>query len=127
MNDRFSAAARARSFRYAFRGIVTLVRGEPNARIHLAATLLVVGVAAGLGVGTAGWRWLIVAIAIVWVAEAANTALERLADATSPDAHPLIEQAKDVAAGGVLIAAVAAALIGLGVLGPPLLEAIGGR
>lgn len=128
MDDRsgapFSVAARARSFRYAFRGLATLVRGEPNARIHLAATLAVVGVAGLLDVSLDGWRWLVVAIAGVWTAEAANTALERLADATAPDPHPLIEQAKDVAAGGVLVAALASFLIGLLVLGPPLLAAL---
>ena len=53
-------------------------------------------------------------------AEALNTALEALADRVAPDQHPLVAKAKDVAAGGVLLAAVAAAVMGLLVLGPPL-------
>jgi len=66
-----------------------------------------------------------VAIALVWVAEAINTALELLADAVNPQPHPLVGQAKDVAAGAVLIAAVAAAGVGLIVLGPHCLDLIG--
>lgn len=122
--SRFSAADRVRSFRFALRGIATLVRTEHNARIHLAAAIAVVGLALLLDVARDGWLWLVVAIAGVFCAEAANTALERLADATAPDRHPLIEQAKDIAAGGVLIAAIAAGVIGLLVLGPPLWSSI---
>ena len=64
---------------------------------------------------------LAVAIALVWAAECLNTAVESLADATSPDHHPLVGRAKDAAAGAVLCAAIGAAVIGLLVLGRPLL------
>ncbi len=57
----------------------------------------------------------------VWTAEGINTALERLADAVTTDHHQLIGQAKDAAAGAVLIAAIGAATIGLLVMGPHLL------
>jgi diacylglycerol kinase (ATP) len=58
------------------------------------------------------WCWIILAISIVWTAEALNTAFEFLADAASPEFHPLVRDAKDVAAGAVLITAGAAAVIG---------------
>jgi len=58
------------------------------------------------------------AISIVWTAEALNTAFEFLADAASPDFHPLVRDAKDVAAGAVLITAIAAASIGVIILLP---------
>ena len=74
-----------------------------------------------LGLSRADWCWLVLAIALVWVAECMNTALESLADATSPDPHPRVGRAKDAAAGAVLCAAIGAALIGLLVLGRPLL------
>jgi diacylglycerol kinase (ATP) len=64
------------------------------------------------------WCWIILAIMAVWTAEALNTALEFLADVASPDFHPLVEKAKDVAAGGVLISAIGAAIIGVLVLAP---------
>lgn len=124
MDERSTPAARLRSFGFALRGVASMLREEPNARIHLAATIAVIGLAAALGIPLASWCWLIVAIALVWCAEAANTALERLADATAPDPQPLVGQAKDIAAGGVLIAALAAVAIGLLVLGPPLLASL---
>jgi len=60
----------------------------------------------------AEWCWIILAISIVWTAEALNIALEFLADAASPEFHPLVRDAKDVAAGAVLITALAAVIIG---------------
>jgi diacylglycerol kinase (ATP) len=56
----------------------------------------------------------------VWAAEAINTAFELLCDVASPEFHPLVEAAKDIAAGAVLICAIGAAITGLLVLGPPL-------
>jgi len=58
------------------------------------------------------WCWIVLAIAIVWTAEALNTAFEFLADAASPNFHPVVKEAKDVAAGAVLVTAVAAVVIG---------------
>lgn len=60
----------------------------------------------------------------VWTAEALNTAVEFLADAVSPEFHPLVKHSKDVAAGSVLISAIGSAVIGLLVLGPYVLERI---
>jgi diacylglycerol kinase (ATP) len=114
---RWTLPSRARSFSYAFAGLSKLIR-EPNARIHAGATLAVVITAAALRVSTADWRWLILAIVIVWIAEAFNTALERACDAISTAPHPSIGAAKDIAAGAVLLAAGASALIGFSVFWP---------
>jgi diacylglycerol kinase (ATP) len=111
---------RAKSVRCAAMGIGHLVRSEPNARVHVVATLGVVSVAGILRLGAGEWLWLIAAIAMVWMAEAFNTALERLADATCPEHHPLVGRAKDVAAGAVLLGAIAAAAIGLCIMVPHL-------
>ena len=124
MREQGTATARLHSFRYALRGIASMLRQEPNAQIHLLATVAVIVLGVVLAIPRESWCWLIVAMALVWCAEAANTALERLADATRPEPQPLVGQAKDVAAGGVLIAAVAATAIGLLVLGRPLLALI---
>ena len=58
------------------------------------------------------WCWIVLAIAIVWTAEALNTAFEFLADAAAPNFHPVVRDAKDVAAGAVLVTAIAAIIIG---------------
>ena len=61
---------------------------------------------------------MVIAIMAVWTAEALNTALEFLADVASPEFHPLVEKAKDVAAGAVLISAGGSVIIALLILGP---------
>ena len=104
---------RLKSFAYALRGVVHLVRTQPNARVHLLATLLVCAAGVYFGLGRMEWLWIIVAIVLVWSAEAFNTALEELADAVHPEQHPGIGRAKDAAAAAVLIAAMGAAIIGV--------------
>ena len=120
-----SPRARAKSFADAARGLGLLVAEQANARIHLAATLAALGLGLWLGLDAPAWRWIVLAIALVWVAEAMNTALEALADTLHPARDARIGRAKDLAAGGVLVAALAAAVIGLLVLGPPLLDRLG--
>jgi diacylglycerol kinase (ATP) len=122
VSERFSLRERIRSFPFAFRGIALMLRLEHNARIHLVASIAVVALGLLLGISLAEWCWLVLAITIVWSCEAINTAIESLADAAVPERNPLIERAKDAAAGAVLIAAIGAATVGLLVLGPPLLR-----
>ena len=76
--------------------------------------IAVVAVGLALRLDLYDWGWIILAIALVWSAEALNTAIEQVYNRISPDTDPIIKAAKDVAAGAVLIAAVAAALIGTG-------------
>jgi diacylglycerol kinase (ATP) len=109
----------------AIRGIALMLRTQHNAWIHAAATGLVILAGVVLRVDTSSWLWLVVAMVAVWAAEALNTALELLADAASPEFHPLVRQAKDVAAGAVLIAAAGAVTIGVLVLGPYVLNMFG--
>ena len=107
---------RLASFGHACAGLATLVREQANARIHLAATLVVVGVGLWLDLRSGEWLAVIICVALVWSAEAMNTALEYLCDLVHPDQHPLIRKAKDVAAGGVLACALAALLVALVIL-----------
>jgi len=109
---RFSVCDRLRSFRYASSGLAFMLRTQHNARLHLAATLGVVAAGLTLRVSAGDWRWLTVAIALVWVAEALNTAFEYLCDVVSPEFHASVEKAKDIGAGAVLICAAAAVALG---------------
>lgn len=108
----FSFRKRAQSFRYAFQGIVSMIRTEHNAWIHSFA--LVVSVVLGflLDISMQEWITLIILIALVLAGEAFNSAIEALADHASDTVHPLIGKAKDLAAGGVLLLASAAFLVG---------------
>jgi len=108
----FQFTGRLRSVRHALVGIARMIRCQHNAWVHAAATVAVLAAAVLLRISAGDWCWIILAISIVWTAEALNTAFEFLADAASPEFHPLVRDAKDVAAGAVLITAVAAAVIG---------------
>jgi diacylglycerol kinase (ATP) len=120
----FHFSGRVRSFRHAILGILRMIRCQHNAWIHAAATLVVLTVAFLLHISAADWCWIILAISVVWTAEALNTAFEFLADAASPEFHPLVRDAKDVAAGAVLITAIAAAVIGAIIFWPYLVRLI---
>ena len=115
-----SFSGRIRSLGAALNGIAIKVRTQHNAWIHAAATAIVVSMGLTFGISSAEWRWLILAIASVWTAEALNTALEFLTDVASPNFHPVARKAKDVAAGAVLISAIGAACIGIAIFGPHL-------
>lgn len=117
----FSLVARIRSVRHALRGIGVMLRTQHNAWIHALATASVLAAGLALGIGPGEWLAIVLAIVAVWTAEALNTAFESLCDVASPEFHPMVERAKDVAAGAVLIAAAGAALVGLLVFGPRLL------
>ena len=108
----FSFIGRTRSFRHAFAGLWLMLSTQHNAWVHLAATLLVSAAGLALKVSASDWRWLIAAIALVWISEALNTAFEHLCDVVSPDFHHAVRKSKDIAAGAVLISAIAAASIG---------------
>ena len=105
-------------------GIISALRTEPHMRFHLTSGIIVTTVALILGLHRYEWVALIIAMAIVIAAELLNTAIENVVDLVSPERHPLAKAAKDAAAGGVLVAAIAAAIIGLLVLGPHLVDLI---
>jgi diacylglycerol kinase len=109
---------RMRSFRHAFAGLAFVVRHEPNMRIHIAAAALAAILGWLLAIDAVEWRWLIVAIGLVFGAEALNTSVEQACNAITRQHHAAIKAAKDAAAGAVLIAAVTAALIGASVFAP---------
>lgn len=109
----FSIAERVQSIRYAVQGIAYMLKTQHNAWLHLAITLAVFMIGWRLHIRPEDWRWLIVAIVLVWFAEAMNTAFEFLCDIVSPEFHPSVKKAKDIAAGGVLLCAAAAVVLGL--------------
>lgn len=110
--EHFTLAGRLKSFSYALAGVGFMLRTQHNAWLHALATLAVIGLGAWLGVSASDWRWLAVAMAMVWIAETLNTAVEYVCDVLSPEYHLAVKHAKDIAAGGVLLAALAAAVLG---------------
>lgn len=108
------------SFRYAWKGYGHCVGKEQNLNLHLIASGAVVIAGFVSGITRMEWMVVILCIGMVIAAELFNTSIEKLVDLVSPDHHPIAGQVKDIAAGAVLICAVAAAITGLVIFLPHL-------
>ena len=115
---------RINSFRFALAGMHYILRTQPNTWIHAAISLAVIALGFWLNIPPLSWALIIVSMGMVWMAECLNTALEILIDLVSAQQHPLAKISKDVAAAGVLLAALAAVGVGLLVFGPSLIQRI---
>jgi len=119
-NRRGFVSREAESFACAFRGIAALFRSEVHARIHLLATVVVIVLGWWFEITAGQWIAVVLAIGLVWVAEALNTAIEYVADLAHPDEHPEVKKLKDLAAAAVLFASATALAVGLIVFCPRL-------
>ena len=122
MSSQFSLKKRFQSMTYAINGLKILWREQHNCRVHLFVTALVLVFGLMLSISATQWILLLLLIALVWVAEALNTAVEYLCDKVTMEHDPLIGKAKDVAAAGVLIASIIAAAGGLLLFLPAVFE-----
>ena len=112
--------SRIHSFRHAFHGWGYVLRTQRNAWIHsvIATAVFIVGL--WIGLSPHDWAVIILTGAMVFAAEFMNTAIEAVVDLATSEHHPLAKIGKDVGAAAVLVAAMAAVLVGLLILGPPL-------
>ena len=123
-NPRGLLRRRAASFGHAFRGVWAALRSEVHLRFHALATVIVVGLGFYFDITRTEWALVALAVGTVWTAELANTAIEALTDLVSPEYHPLAGKAKDVAAGAVLLAALAALVVGALVFAPRIFQLV---
>jgi diacylglycerol kinase len=114
----------AASFGHAIEGLGYVLRNERNARVHVVSALVVLALGAWLRLSLLEWALIVAAIALVFAGEMLNTVVELTLDLVIPDENVLAKHAKDVAAGAILVASIAAAAIGLIILGPRLWEAL---
>lgn len=112
-------------FQFAGEGLLYAFRTQRNFRVHLVASVAVVLLGACLRLPRQSWAILALIIGLVLTAEMINTAAEALVDLTSPEYHPLAKLVKDLMAGAVLIVAMISVIVGLLILGPPLLLRLG--
>ena len=122
MNEFFRS--RIASFRYAFQGWGYVLRTQRNAWIHSAIAIVVFIMGWWLNLPARDWAVIILTAAFVFSAEFINTAIEAVVDLATAEHHPLAKVGKDVGAAAVLVAALAAVLVGLLILGPPLWQRI---
>lgn len=116
---------RMQSLGYALAGWLYMLRYQKNTRIMSVASVGVMALALWLQIDFMGLAVLIATITLVWMAEFLNAAVEAVVNLASPDYHPMAKVAKDVAAAAVLLGVVASVLVGVLVLGPPLLARLG--
>ena len=107
-----------RSFGHALDGLAYLIRTQHNFRIHLAVAVVAVLAGLAFSVSPVEWAILIVTIALVIMTEALNTGIELAVTLASPERRPEAKAAKDIAAAGVLLAAIASVGVGVALFGP---------
>ena len=111
---------RWRRFGDAARGIAAALRSETHLKIQVTIAFVVIVAGSSAGLSATQWTMIVGCIGLVLSLELVNTAIEKLSDALHPDYHPLIGQVKDIAAGAVLVAAIASAIVGCLIFGPHL-------
>ncbi len=109
-------------FRVAFCGVGFAFKDQVSFWVHLPCAAIIITLAAWMRLQAWQWAIVVTAIALVLVAEMLNSAIELLVKALHPNPHPLIGRALDVSAGGVLLAAITAAILGAIALGPGLVS-----
>jgi len=110
------------AFLCAIRGLTGALRRERNLKIMVAFAIPVFLLGAALSLAPWEWIALILTIAFVLVSELLNTALERTLDRIGLEHHPLTGEAKDIAAGAVLMCSMTAVVVGLIIFGPKLFD-----
>lgn len=118
----FSIKKRMQSFKYAFNGLRILLCEECNARIHLCITICVLAMGFVFKISVGEWIAVILCIGFVFALELINTSIENMADFASKEYNDLIKKTKDLAAGAVLIGAIAAVITGLIIFVPKIIE-----
>lgn len=106
----------------AIAGLKYMLRTQRNARIHLAATVIVIAVGFWLELSITDWILIVIAIGLVWVAEMFNTALECFFDLVEPKENKIVRAGKDTSAAAVFLTSLLSALIGILVFGPLVLQ-----
>ena len=113
-----------KSFGYAFAGIFAVETKERNMKIHCVAAVLVVIAGVILKISAIEWCICLTLFGLVMALEMVNTAVEAVVDLVTEERKPLAKLAKDAAAGAVLIAAIMAAIAGMIIFIPKLLESL---
>ena len=114
-----------KSFGYAFQGIFNTIRTERNIKIHCVAAILVTIFGIWLQISKTEWMICFILFGLILALELVNTAVEATVDLFTEERKPLAKKAKDAAAGAVLVAAIFAAVIGILIFIPKLLEVAG--
>jgi diacylglycerol kinase len=120
-----TSPSRLKSLSYALAGWLYMLRWQKNTRLQAVASILIIAIAFWLQIDRVSWAILILTITIVWMAEFLNAAVEAVINLASPELHPMAKVGKDVASAAVLLGVIASILVGVLLLGPPLVDKLG--
>ena len=123
--EKVSIAKRLKSFTYAFHGLKVLFQEEHNSWIHLFVTVCVIIAGVLLKLSVLEWVAVAFAVGLVFSGEIFNSAIEDLSDVVCPERDERIKKVKDLAAAAVLVNAITAAVIGLLVFVPKIIQLFG--
>jgi len=112
-----------KSFRYAFSGLNTALKNEPNFRIHVVFAILALTFGIFLKLNSLEWLFLTFTIFYVLTLELLNTVLESIVNIANPEINPYAKIAKDVAAACVLLAAFMSIIVGIALFLPKIIAA----
>jgi diacylglycerol kinase (ATP) len=121
-SGKFSIRSRLRSFKFAFNGIWSFIKEEPNARIHLFGAVVAIFLGIILRITLLEWSLIAIVAGMVFVAELINTSLEKISDILAPEWNEKIKRAKDYSAAAVLISAIISLVVGLIIFLPRILN-----
>ena len=121
-NKNFKPSKKLAGFKYAFNGIKVLLCEETNALIHCVICVCAIFAGFVLNISSIEWVAIVIVCGCVFAAEALNTALERLSDVVSPEYNETIKKVKDLSAGAVLFMAISAAITGIIIFSPKLIN-----
>ena len=110
--DKFSIKSRLLSFKFAIKGLKSLIKNEHNARVHLVAAIVAIILGIILKISASEWSVLIVVIGVVFLSELFNSSIETIADFVQPDWDEKIRIVKDYSAAAVLVSAVISLIAG---------------
>jgi len=116
--QKFSLPKLVRSFLYASKGIINLLKTEQNSRIHLIFSILVALLAYILSISRIEATILFFAVVLIMAMEITNTAIEKLLDIVKPENSATAEYIKDAMAGAVLISAIIALVVSVLIFSP---------
>lgn len=116
---------RTSSYRYALAGLLHMLRYSKNVRIISVATVLVTMLCIAVQVPARDIAVVLIVAGMVWMAEFLNAAVEAAINIASPQYHDMAKVGKDIAAGAVLLCVILSVIVGLLVIGPPLLIRLG--
>ncbi|WP_449537017.1 diacylglycerol kinase family protein [Ferdinandcohnia sp. Marseille-Q9671] len=107
-----------KSFSFALKGLTVAFTSERNLQFHLLFSILVICCGFFFEIARVEWIIIILLIGGMFTVELLNTAVEKVVDLVTSEFHPLAKQAKDIAAGAVLMYAMIAVIIGIILFAP---------